>query len=430
MKKILILFLLCFFGFSAFSQVVTKTRIILENSKPYYSYDEWRNSFYDQYGITYPKPKIDSVAFRNILKKNVEYPELARKYANKYKVILSTDFGKDGKIGKVVIGSLPNPMFDSAAIRLLMKTNGYWAPAWSSVGKPIESNVAIPIEFGIRLNWDDSKIVFFASPFMFYPDLVVDSTNTFPAILRVKLTDTSILNQYRKICCAGIENNKSTSLEDLQVKSDSALDGGITQNRYRDSTSDLQLFRYKENIFEVDSLIKEDKYGTVTLGMDIDTFGIASDIHVVNSVDSILDAHAIKQIANPNSIWIPARKDGIKRPSYQEVDFMYRSKIGKNSKITSYEKYTDVAEYKLAVNYFLQKKYEKAIPHFDKACKYYIRNPEAFYYRSLCYFNLNNNDKGCTDLRLAFDLAEINGYPIIMERQKVIDFFNNNCPQE
>jgi len=50
--------------------------------------------------------------------------------------------------------------------------------------------------------------------------------------------------------------------------------------------------------------------------------------------------------------------------------------------------------------YQKQKKFKEAINDYSKSIQL-IPNGTAYYNRGLCYFNINNSNKGCEDMKLA-----------------------------
>ena len=84
-----------------------------------------------------------------LLKKNTQYPEMARRAQIEGKVIVRVLVGKDGrpKPGKIKIEDTSNEMFNQAAIDAVMKTP--FTPAIQN-GQPIEVWVTVPMNFQLR----------------------------------------------------------------------------------------------------------------------------------------------------------------------------------------------------------------------------------------------------------------------------------------
>jgi TonB family protein len=141
-------------------------------------------------------------------------------------------------------------------------------------------------------------------------------------------------------------------------------------------------------------------YGTVSIGFDIDTTGEISEINILNSIHPKLDSNAVAFIRNTHTKWIPSYKNGEKRPSHKVFNLHYQTLIANykrlNQNATSISKrYLHNIDYSVALEYFMDKQYEKAMIKLNKVCNYSIDNPSAFYYRGLTHLNLGNAEKGC-----------------------------------
>jgi hypothetical protein len=375
LNKILLSFILlifsCSISFGQKTDTVKKKRIYYSFEQKKYQ-EEWYSNKY------YPKPKINEDDFRKILVANAHYPRMnnEKKFVE-YTSYLTTTYDKTGKI--TVIKPIGKTIFDSVAKLIIKQTDTLWE-AGIEQKKKTEMTVEIPVKFSHFFK--NNMIYYFVKPFYNYKSIICDSSNTFPALL----------------------------YEDSDNDNDS--DGVYLTNSKR---------------LEASKLTGDYTYGTVSIGFDIDTLGSISEISILNSIHPKLDSFAYNYILSTDKKWISSTRDGIKRNSHKTFNyyFYFLNKINSNS-----HRYLHYSDYADAIELFDNKKYQSALPLFNKVCNYLIESPELFFYRGINYFNLNNAEKGCEDIKYAQVLAEQYGYPIIMEKDKVMDFLQKSCGEE
>ena len=367
-----------FFSFCATSDSIKPKRV-------YYSLEQkerqeqWNNITY------YPVPKVSDTEFRDSLTKWSNYPPIAKqKRLGNYSEV-HVKYTIDGLLE---FQDSTKEVFMTSAINLLKQTNGMWKPAIERK-KGVEMEVTIPVKFG--LFFKNNQVQYYIKPFINYKSIICDSSDTFPALLY-----------------------------------ETTEDDGDTSGTYL----------ITEKKFNAREIMNDDStYGTVSIGFDIDTTGEISEINILNSIHPKLDSHAVAFIRNTHTKWIPSYKNGEKRPSHKVFNLHYQTLIANykrlNQNATSISKrYLHNIDYSVALEYFMDKQYEKAMIKLNKVCNYSIDNPSAFYYRGLTHLNLGNAEKGCEDIKYAQVLAEQYGYPAIMEKDKVMDFLQKSCGEE
>ena len=353
--------------------------------KTYYFITEIFNEVLEKNNLIYPRPNVPLDSFFSVLYKNAHYPELAIKNNLTASVSLELNFDIDGKITGISLESDNNPLFDTAAIRLIVATKNLWSPC-IDVTKKVEKKLDVAVQF--QIVYKNEKLYYTIKPFINTVNLVTDSSSNHPALLSLK-------------------NEINVSETFINKK-----------------------------VFDASKILKySGDYGTVSIGFDIDTDGSISEIMINNSVNSKLDSNAIEFIRSTNKQWIPAVKNGEKRPSHKEFDLMYYQvkEVGFTNPKYSFlakKNRSDIADFDLAKKEFDKKDYKKAVTKLDLVCKYQLRNPEPFYYRGLTHLSIGNAEKGCEDIKNAQVLAEQYGYPLIMEKEKVMDFLRKSCGEE
>ena len=361
-------------------QTKAQTLIKSDNKKNYYFLEALLADENSENGTRFPSPNVSQDSLFKTLLLHATYPQKAKDYKLQGNVFLSTTFGKDGKISAIDIEKIPNQLFDTTAVKLLMSTNGLWKAGQIN---NVDVEMTCTVVIGYSISTYRNKIYFGISTLFDKKRIIVDSSSNSPAIL-YEINDQK--DTIRYINSKDVDASKLTFVE---------------------------------------------SYGTVTIGLDIDTNGNISELAIVNSVTPKIDSDAIKYIRSTNGNWTPAIKEGIKKISHKEFDLKYYqySELGYVSKRKNYInlKRSDVVDMENAMQLFDKKEYKKAILKLNMVCKYRIHDAEPFYYRGLSHLNLGNAEKGCEDIKLSMEIAEKYGYPIIMEREKVIDFLKKSC---
>ncbi len=378
LNKILLIFLFIFQLLLSLN-IQAQSEIKPIEKKQYYFWEEFIADGKNNGDKKYPSPNVSKDSLFSILFHHVNYPQLATKYKIIHTVALNTTFGKDGKINAIDIDNTPYQLFDTAAVKLLMSTNGLWKPGQID-GKDAEMTCTVLISYNITSK--RNKIFFGVRPFFDKRIMIVDSSSSSPA-----------------------------SFFEINEQND-------TIRHFESKNIDASKLTFVES------------YGTVTIGLDIDTNGNISELEIVNSVTPKIDSDAIKYLRSTNGHWTPAFKDGVKKNSHKEFDLKYfqYSQYGfaGNSNYSLLER-SDQQDMESAIELFDKKEFNKALIKLNKVCKYRIHEAEPFYYRGLCQLNLGNAEKGCEDIKLSMEIAEKYGYPIIMEKDKVIDFLKKSC---
>ena len=102
---------------------------------------------------------------------------------------------------------------------------------------------------------------------------------------------------------------------------------------------------------------------------------------------------------------------------------------GERAKLDNYKinLYFDYVE---ATQLLTKNDYKNAYTKLSSISKYAILDPAIYFNLGICEMNLGNTEKGCEDIKYAQVLAEQYGYPIIMEKEKVMDFLRKSCGEE
>lgn len=95
-----------------------------------------------------PKYPGDQKALQNFLIENIKYPEKAKRDTVQGKVYIKFDVGADGSLSNFKVQKGIGSGCDEEALRVV-KMMPKWIPA-TKEGKPVKSNVVIPIMFALR----------------------------------------------------------------------------------------------------------------------------------------------------------------------------------------------------------------------------------------------------------------------------------------
>lgn len=336
--------------------------------------------------------RLDSAFFPMILisdslidyiKKSSTYPELGKKRKLSTYVILKLEIDTIGKISNLTVLGDSNPIFDSAAIHLAMKTSGHWQAAIRD-GTKTKTSITTVVGYEIERNNANGIDYYAIMPGL--DEFIIDSSQNSPACLF--LPESNMDGDYKKFYFTHIEIDASKVM--------------FAQN-----------------------------YGTVTIAFTVDTLGKLNDVKVLNSISKSLDADALKFINKTESKWVPATKNGKKVESYVEFDFNYFQKIpvtdmhkAPNRRILYKSHNFDRNQASRLIN---EKEFKLAIPILDKICNYFIRDPEVFFMRGFCYLNLEEIEKACDDLSYTIFLSEKYGFPKSINKEKINGFIVKYC---
>lgn len=395
------------------------------NSQTYYSLEQSQNSKLSIAGLKFPKPQISNEKLSELMQKNCAFPIASKNNLTSCTIIAEASFDDKGHIITIEILNSSNKELDSISKVILYSTNGYWESAMQNK-KPIAYTLHIPIEFSAF--YSNQKVYYSIQPFINFPNIFIDSSDSHPALL--------VLQDYKY---------------QFIVNEDFYID------------TELEF------------------YGTSSLGFEIDTFGKISSVNFMNSAGALLDSEAVRFIRNTDGKWIPAFRGGEKRNSYKIINVYYTGagtnpklnlqyylqnkpnqdtlstlqnynwKVASNSyyntrtegfgfllhaqkgntraKILDHKVHL-LLDYQMALEAFYKQDYKSALFQFNKLCNFALRDPEVFYFRALCYFQLKNNSLGCNDLRFARDLALKYGFPQIMDNNQIQKTMENYCGEE
>lgn len=413
-KVIRIICILCIFNHTEIlAQQPKKEKMMVSYSdEQFKTEDEW----YDAY--IYPRPKVKDSDLVQIIKakSQLDFSTIKTFYTHEIKASVIID--TTGNLKKITINSFQFPEKMRLCANIIKATDSLWNPAIKNKKKE-EMEIHFPIKF---INYfENGKIYSKVLIFHNFPEIFNDSTDVHAALLKLNFNDKNYL---------------------------------VNDELYTDK--------------------KVSNYGTTSLGFEIDTFGKISAIEILNSAGADLDSEAVTFINLTSGKWIPAEKQGIKRESYkvfnvyftgilnnknenlesllvlakdsnEKVPFKhFNSKImndlGKileseslknvlvDSKLdTSSIRISLTSDYKYAEEFMSQRKHSTALKLYNKLCQFGLRDPELFYNRALCHFQLNQNEQGCEDLGMAQSLADLYGYPVYMDAEQIKKFRKQNC---
>lgn len=388
MKRITLL--LCLFVYASFFSAAQENDV--KKSKVYYCIEQleeeefWNN-------ITYPRPDMPKEQLAEFIKSRIHYPELARKYFKSSTFTMPVKIGVDGN-ATVVTDYMTDNEFEQAAISFLSDKDLKWiAGKRNNRSKEMEINVP----FMFTITHQENKMYFNAAVFSGLGFFVMDSTDNYPSFV----------------------DNEEASMN-------------FINDKYLMAPPSWELNR---------------EYGTVTLGFEIDTNGSIQDLKVLTSVNNILDEQALDFIQKTDGKWSPGRRNGEKVASYKYFNCYFndvyfesylavnetrlrnlRSKFS-NATEKGYKPYNSIAhyEYALAMSLLAEKDYKNALTYFNRAGKYFIKDANLFYNRSIALHYEDNAIKSCDDLQRVLEIAETEGFPPGITKQKVEELIVKFC---
>lgn len=342
----------------------------------------------------YPRPALNNEELRNYLAKKVSYPALAKKYPRSSFFSIPLQISQEGKATLATMTSSGNPEFEDIAIDILTDSNLVWTPAKKNK-KSFDAIVHVPVAF--YLQYMNDVLYYKVQLFINFDSFTIDSTNSYPAMIMLD-GDTYYTNaQHQFLTFSGWDNMKA--------------------------------------------------YGAVLIAFEIDTAGVIGDQKVSNSISKELDDVALDFINKTNGKWISARKNGIKVPSYKYfyclfndvyvyekenrlTDYISRRKAYElgisNSRMHS-ELTLSLYDKATAMQLLGEKKYPEALEKFNRACKYYYRDANLFFNRSIANHYVGNKEKSCEDLQSVLDIAETEGFPFGITKKQVEDLIIKFC---
>lgn len=216
---------------------------------------KWKDSVY------YPQINYSDELFKKLLKV-AKYPELARRRKMQPTIEFSLMVDTSGHIHNVKRIDYTNSIFDTIATQLILQTDGFWSPA---IRDGVKKSLTVSTEVSYDIYRDlNGKSTYLAS-ILGLPSLTIDSSYNSSA------------------CFTKYDTTRGTSFYYNKIQRDGS------------------------------EIIKTKKYGTVTVGFDVDTFGNLSEMAIVNSVLPEYDNDALKYLKSTQGKWLPAIRLSLKK---------------------------------------------------------------------------------------------------------------------
>lgn len=389
MKKYIVLFL-CLF-----------TQITNGQTSFYYYNEQFRGD--NAPNEILPTLKISNEEVIQKLREAVSYPRFAKSKFMSQPVLVQVSLNDSGQVTNYLVEEPGFPMFDTLAVRLAMLFENDWMPAKVN-GKPIPYKLSIPFDFSTRLSVETKQLIFQTTVFTSRLRFNVDSTNSFPASVRMR--------------------------DSILVK-DSVT--GKLKNKYLDH---YVLKSMEKAVPSMSSFVG--MYGTVRLGLTIDKNGKASNIQLIHPVSKTMNDKAMEDIKEIESNWIPAHENGEPVDSYKEFDFNYT--IDHNTKISGWGSsraigysyfYKSQNEDLVAAYTLLEKeKYEKALEKFVTVEQLLLDDIDIKFRIGMIQLFLGNSAEGCKKLNLIKSIAIDTGYPASVTEGMVDEALGKYCATE
>jgi TonB family protein len=341
----------------------------------------------------YPRPVMTDSDLIDFIRSRISYPELCRRNYSSSAFTIPLIIGTNG-LSALPAEYMATDAFEQMAISILTDPKMTWIPA-SKNKKKKEMLIHVPVMF--QLNFWQNKIYYYAAFFKGLHMFVIDSSENHTSFVIDTTLRRNFISEYYLMIPPVWEHNR--------------------------------------------------EYGTVTLGFEVDTTGHIADLKVVNSINPLLDNEALSFINKTNGAWTPAWKDGSKVPSYKYFncyfnDAYFESTMKENEikalrlgyKIIQdrgYKSNSSLAhhEYFYAMQLLQEKKYQESLYYFDRAARYFVKDPNVFYQRAIALHYCGKPEKSCDDLQRVVDIAEIEGFPAGITQQQVFILIDKFCQQ-
>lgn len=347
--------------------------------------------------IDYPT-LIQSSELENKLHKVFKYPEYGIKNnldkVNTMKIRIDTF----GNIKQILFVEDKTP-FDSISIKLLNATSGHWQPAIKDHVKT-ELDISVALLYTIHRNKINE--IYHNVEIFGMSKIISDTLKDSPPTLF-------------------IENESKTQIIEFKMFTPEFPNGGKHRIGIKNKCKGRNYFLEKSVICT--KLITYPEYGTVTVVFDVDTNGKLSNIGLTNKYSPQLDEDALIFIKSTDSMWLPEIINGIPQKSHVEFDVYYKT-CRDNLRIPQVIPNKDLTDARKFLN---EKMFSEALKLSEQLCKYYIRDPEVFFIRGMCYLNSKNYKKACEDLKFSILLAEKYGYPKEMSAEIINQFLKKSC---
>jgi hypothetical protein len=347
--------------------------------------------------INYPT-LIQSSELDEKLNKAFKYPEYGIKHmldmVNTIKIRIDTF----GNVKQILFVEDQTP-FDSISIKLLNATSGHWRPAIQEHVKT-ELDISVALLYTIQRNkineiYNNVEIFGISK---FISDTLKDSPSTL-----------------------FIESESKTQIIEFKINTPEYPNGRKHRIGIENKGKGRNYFLEKSVICT--NLISYPEYGTVTVAFDLDTNGKLSNIELANKYSPKLDEDALKFIKSTESMWLPEIINGIPQKSHVQFDIYYKT-CRDNLRIPQVIPNKDRMD---ARKFLKEKMFSEALKLCEQLCKYYIRDPEVFLMRGMCYLNSKDLKKACEDLKFSILLAEKYGYPKEMNAEITNQFLKKSC---
>ncbi len=343
--------------------------------------------------VTYPRPDMTKEQLADLIKSKLHYPSLAKKYFKNSAFTVPVKIDADGNAA-VVTDYMTNNEFEEAALSFLSDPDLKWIAGKKNNRR---KEILINIPFMFTITHQRNKMYFNAAVFSGLGFFVMDSTDNYPSFVDNEEADMNFINDKYLVAPPSWELNR--------------------------------------------------EYGTVTLGFEVDTDGHVNDLKVLTSVNKVLDEQALDFIRKTDGKWTTGRKAGEKVASYKYFncyfnDVYFESYLAVNeTKIRNlrnrfvnatekgYKPYNSIAhyEYALAMSFLAEKDYKNALTYFNRAGKYFIKDANLFYNRAIALHYEDNTIKSCDDLQRVLEIAETEGFPPGISKQKVEQLIMKFC---
>jgi hypothetical protein len=357
--------------------------------------------------IVYPRPAFNNEELRNYLAKKVSYPELAKKNARSASFLVPLHISTKGKATLAAMTTNGNSEFEDIAIDILTDSKLEWLPT-NKNKKPFDAIVHVPVSFYLQCIND--VLYYKVQLFINFPAFTIDSTNTFPALIVIDGEDRCTTNEREFLTSFGWNNSKP--------------------------------------------------YGAVSVAFEIDTLGAIAEQKVTTLISEDLNDLALSFVNSTSGKWISARRNGVKVPSYKYFwclfddiyvfekepifkGFVYDLQmngikayysIRRDKYIEELNRIKHLNEITLslfdklsAMQLLSENKYQESLEQFNRACKYYYRDANLFFNRSIANHYVGNKEKSCEDLQSVLDIAETEGFPHGITKKQVEDLIIKFC---
>jgi len=346
-----------------------------------------------------------------LLAKNLRYPETAREEGFGGRVTLKFVVQPDGSVTDVVVVKGVHPDIDSEAVRVVRLSSGHWIPGTRN-GVPVPVFFTLPITFHID---EDSprdprlEAAMEAYTQHRYSDAIAPLEKAYlrdpgkPMILDYLLKANFLAGKQKNAC-----NDLETAMSNPKIREQQLNDMQQLWDRYcgnirpsdPDIPLDTPLFRggnialqqlIQEMLIYPKAAREQCIHGTVLMKFRVNKDGAVDSAHIIHSVDSLLDAAALKLAKRLSYFWFPALDNG------QPVDDFVLLPVRFNNK--DIRCHDDKWYYGEGVRLYEENKLESALTHFERAWQINYLNYDALYNMAAVKMTLGQKDDACAHIR-------------------------------